>query len=121
MTLERLVHEFLATRRWSLDELVDRYRGPVPEESWRQWATGTPLSTFPEPSTLAAAAAALDVDVATVVLAAARSAGLAVEPRRRSSPESPAMASARDFEEQLAAELAGSELDDDRYRAEPTR
>ncbi|MGU3432977.1 hypothetical protein ACNHUS_08150 [Actinomycetes bacterium M1A6_2h] len=117
MTLERLIHEFLATRRWSLDDLVSRYHGSVSRESWRQWASGASLSTFPEPSTLAAAAAALDVDVVTVVLAAARSTGLAVDTRQPSGPESPAIASARDFEEQLSAELAGGELDDDEYRA----
>jgi hypothetical protein len=49
-------------------------------QRWQQLATGVRIKEFPEPTTVAAIAEALDVDVNRVVLAIARSLGLAVKP-----------------------------------------
>ncbi|WP_157932309.1 hypothetical protein [Mycobacteroides abscessus] len=62
----------------SYRELEARSDSIISAQRWQQLGTGVRMKEFPEPATLKAMAAALRVDVTQVVLASARSLGLAV-------------------------------------------
>lgn len=75
-------------------------------QRWQQLGTGVRIKEFPEPATIQAMADALEVDVASVVLAAAASIGLPVE-RRQSELAAMLPSNADDLtEEQRDAVLA---------------
>ncbi|MGH3494774.1 MAG: hypothetical protein ACRDQ1_16275 [Sciscionella sp.] len=65
-------------RGWSYRHLESRSHGMVRNQRWQQLATGERVKEFPAPATIVAIADTLEIDVTTVVLAAAASIGLGV-------------------------------------------
>ncbi|QCG77213.1 immunity repressor [Gordonia phage Lutum] len=78
-TLSELITERKTLRGFSYADLENRADSVISRQRWQQLGTGVRIKEFPEPATIEAMAAALDVDVAEVVLAAARSIGLNVQ------------------------------------------
>lgn len=78
-TLDQLISEQKSLRGYSYADLETRAKGVIRRQRWQQLGTGVRIKEFPEPATIEAMATALDVDVAVVVLAAARSIGLDVK------------------------------------------
>ncbi|QTF81751.1 hypothetical protein SEA_BEEGEE_48 [Gordonia phage BeeGee] len=78
-TLSELITERKTLRGFSYADLENRADAVITRQRWQQLGTGVRIKEFPEPATIEAMAAALDVDVAEVVLAAARSIGLNVQ------------------------------------------
>lgn len=78
-TLDELIAERKRLRGFSYTDLENRAGSVISRQRWQQLGTGVRIKEFPEPATLEAMAKALDVDVAEVVLAAARSIGLDVK------------------------------------------
>ncbi|WHU45170.1 hypothetical protein QNM97_14025 [Gordonia sp. L191] len=78
-TLSSLISERKRLRGFSYADLENRVDAAISRQRWQQLGTGVRIKEFPEPATISAMAAALDVDVAEVVLAAARSIGLDVK------------------------------------------
>lgn len=78
-TLSSLISERKRLRGFSYADLESRADAVISRQRWQQLGTGVRIKEFPEPATLTAMATALDVDVAEVVLAAARSIGLDVK------------------------------------------
>ncbi len=78
-TLDELIAERKRLRGFSYADLENRAVSTISRQRWQQLGTGVRIKEFPEPATLEAMATALDVDVAEVVLAAARSIGLDVK------------------------------------------
>ncbi len=78
-TLDELIAERKRLRGFSYADLENRAASTISRQRWQQLGTGVRIKEFPEPATLEAMATALDVDVAEVVLAAARSIGLDVK------------------------------------------
>lgn len=81
--LTDLIKERRDDRGWSYRELEARSDGVVKHQRWAQLTLGVRMKEIPTPETLRAIAVALEVDVTTVVLAAAASVGLPV--RQQSS------------------------------------
>lgn len=81
-TLADLIQARRADRGWSYRVLADRASHVFTAQRWQQLGTGVRIKEFPEPATIQAMADALEVDVASVVLAAAASIGLPVERRQ---------------------------------------
>lgn len=77
-TLRELVEDRVRQHGWSDLTLERRSGGVVSDSTWHWYQKGNRLKRLPDASSLLAIANALDVDVTTVVLAAARSAGLPV-------------------------------------------
>lgn len=102
-TLAELITQQKQRNGASYRTLEDRAGSVISAQRWQQLGTGTRINEFPEPATLQAIADALQVDIATVVLAAARSIGLKV--RRRSESDLAAMLPAS------AARLTGEQRD----------
>lgn len=78
-TLSELITEQKQRRGFSYADLENRADSAIRRQRWQQLGTGVRIKEFPEPATIEAMAKALDVDVAVVVLAAARSIGLDVK------------------------------------------
>jgi hypothetical protein len=78
-TLDELISERKQLRGFSYADLENRAGGVIRRQRWQQLGTSVRIKEFPEPATIQAMATALDVDVAVVVLAAARSIGLDVK------------------------------------------
>ncbi|MGK9270454.1 hypothetical protein KXR83_05565 [Williamsia muralis] len=78
-TLDELIGERKRLRGFSYADLENRADAVISRQRWQQLGTGVRVKEFPEPATITAMAKALDVDVAEVVLAAARSIGLDVK------------------------------------------
>jgi hypothetical protein len=77
-TLQQLIHERRGERSY-LD--LARESGNRPGLSaWQQWGTGKPRVSLPDTDSIRGMALALGVSQTEVLLAAARSAGLAVTP-----------------------------------------
>lgn len=76
--LAELIVTHKRARGWSYQQLADRSHGVIARQRWQQLATGVRMIEFPEPATLEAIAEGIDVDVTTVVVAAAASIGLPV-------------------------------------------
>lgn len=105
-TLADLIQARRAERGWSYRILADRADHVFSAQRWQQLGTGVRIKEFPEPATIQAMADALEVDVASVVLAAAASIGLPVE-RRQSELAAMLPSNADDLtEEQRDAVLA---------------
>lgn len=77
-TLADLIQRRKAARGWSYREIAARGNDVISAQRWQQLGTGVRLREFPEPSTLAGMADALEVDVSAVLLATAKSLGLDV-------------------------------------------
>lgn len=78
-TLANLITNRKRDRGLSYAELAAKTDYVVTRQRFQQLATSVRMKEFPEPATLAAIAAALEVDVALVVLATAESIGLSVD------------------------------------------
>ncbi|MGW8593190.1 hypothetical protein ACWGLC_15985 [Dietzia sp. NPDC055877] len=81
-TLADLIQARKAARGWSYREIAARGNDVISAQRWQQLGTGVRLREFPEPTTMAAMADALEVDVAAVLLATAKSLGLDVQRRQ---------------------------------------
>jgi hypothetical protein len=65
-------------RGWSYSDLERASDRALTRGRWQQLGSGVPQRKFPEPGSLTVIAQVLEVDMTTVVLAAARSLGLEV-------------------------------------------
>lgn len=83
-TLQQLIRARMDERGWNYADLAARSDERLSRGRWQQLGTGRKMAKFPEPDTLAAMADALEIDVATVLLAAGQTLGL---PIRRRAPE----------------------------------
>lgn len=83
LTLSKLVSDRMRERGWTLGDLVAHRRNTLSKSRWQQYATGARLKNVPDTGNLLAISEVLEVDVTTVILAAARQVGLGV--RRRGS------------------------------------
>ncbi len=80
-TLHQLVRSRIRERGWSYTDLERRSGHALSRGRWQQLGSGAPQRKFPDPASLVAIAQVLEVDITTVVLAAARSVGLDVSHR----------------------------------------
>ncbi len=76
--LHDLVRTGMQARGWSYGDLVRASGGALTRGRWQQLGSGVPQRKFPDPASLTIIAQTLEVDITTVVLAAARSVGLDV-------------------------------------------
>jgi hypothetical protein len=81
LTLQQLIRARMTERSWTYAELERRSDFALTKGRWQQLGSGTRIAAFPEPATIAKIGEVLEVDVTTVVLAAAQSVGL--DARRR--------------------------------------
>lgn len=65
---------------WSYSDLERRSEHSLSRGRWQQLGSGVPQKKFPDPASLLVIAHVLEVDITTVVLAAAQAVGLAVKP-----------------------------------------
>ncbi|MBC8090968.1 MAG: hypothetical protein H7Y15_03325 [Pseudonocardia sp.] len=78
VTLHDLVRSCMADHGWSYTDLENRSGHALSRGRWQQLGSGVPQKRFPDPASLTAIATVLDIDITTVVLAAARAVGLDV-------------------------------------------
>ncbi len=83
LNLQQLVRARMDERGWGYADLARRSGDRLTRGRWQQIGTGVRLTKFPDPLSLQAMADALEVDVTTVILAAARTLGL--DAHRRAS------------------------------------
>jgi transcriptional regulator with XRE-family HTH domain len=81
LTLQALIRARMDERGWSYADLARRSGDRLTRSRWQQIGTGVRVTNFPEPANLALMADVLEVDVTTVLLAAAQTLGL--DARRR--------------------------------------
>lgn len=81
-TLADLIKARRAERGWSYRQLAARADDVVSAQRWQQLGTDVRIKEFPEPATIQAISEALEVELSTVVLAAAGSIGLPVHRRQ---------------------------------------
>lgn len=70
----------MEARGWSYSDLERQSDGALTRGRWQQLGSGVEQKRFPDPSSLLVIARVLDVDITTVVLAAAQAVGLPVTP-----------------------------------------
>lgn len=75
-TLHQLVRSRMDEHGWSYTDLERRSARALSRGRWQQLGSGAQLKKFPDPASLVVIAQVLEVDITTVVLAAARSLGL---------------------------------------------
>lgn len=90
-TLRRLIRSRMAERGWSYADLERESGGALSRGRWQQLGSADAQNKFPHPESLRVIAQVLEIDVTSVVLAAARAVGL------------PVPAQAGDFADQLPA------------------
>jgi len=78
MALPQLVRARMAERGWSYSDLERRSGRALSRGRWQQLGSGVPQKKFPDPASLMVIAAVLEVDITTIVLAAAHTVGLDV-------------------------------------------
>lgn len=78
VTLNVLIRSRMTEHGWSYTDLENLSDHALTRGRWQQLGSGTPQKRFPDPASLSVMATVLDVDVTTVVLAAARAVGLDV-------------------------------------------
>jgi hypothetical protein len=76
--LSDLVRTGMRERGWSYSDLQRASNGALTRGRWQQLGSGVPQRKFPDPASLTVISQVLEVDITTVVLAAARSVGLDV-------------------------------------------
>lgn len=81
LNLRDLIRARIDERGWSFSDLERLSEGHLSRGRWHQLASGTRMTQFPEAETLILVADVLQIDVTTVVLAAAASLGVPVRPR----------------------------------------
>jgi hypothetical protein len=84
-TLQQLIRDRMADRRWSYGDVARR--GALPRSTVHHLATHDRLVRPPHPDTLAGLARGLDVPLDTVRAAAATAAGLVISPEPVTDPE----------------------------------
>ncbi len=77
-TLRRLIRSRMVERGWSYADLERESGGALSRGRWQQLGSADAQPTFPHPDSLAIIARVLQIDVTSVVLAAARAVGLPV-------------------------------------------
>lgn len=80
LTLHQLIRSRMDARGWSYSDLERRSDSALSRGRWQQLGSGVQQKRFPDPASLSVIAQVLDVDITTVVLAAAQAVGLAVTP-----------------------------------------
>lgn len=80
--LRELIRQRMRDRGWSYSDLERMSDRTLTRGRWQQLGSGVPQRRFPDPESLTAIARVLDVDITTVVLAAAQTVGLDVARRR---------------------------------------
>jgi hypothetical protein len=78
-TLAELITDQKEDSGLSYEQLAAKSDNVLTRQRFQQLGKGLRITEFPEPATLAAIAVSLDVDVALVVLATAKSIGLSVD------------------------------------------
>ena len=81
MPLHALIRAAMAERGWSYSDLERASGRALTRGRWQQLGSGVVQRKFPDPSSLSVISEVLEVDITTVVLAAARSVGLDVRTR----------------------------------------
>ena len=81
LSLHQLIRSRMDARGWSYSDLERRSDRALSRGRWQQLGSGVPQRKFPDPISLTVIARVLDVDITTVVLAAAQAVGLEVRPR----------------------------------------
>lgn len=80
LTLHQLIRDRMVRYGWSYSELERRSGRALSRGRWQQLGSGATQRKFPDPASLSVIAEVLDVDITTVVLAAARAVGLDTRP-----------------------------------------
>lgn len=80
LTLHQLIRSHMEARGWSYSDLERQSDGTLTRGRWQQLGSGVEQKRFPDPSSLLVIARVLNVDITTVVLAAAQAVGLRVTP-----------------------------------------
>ena len=80
LPLHELIRSRMKQHGWSYTDLARRSHDDLTRGRWQQLGSGLPQRKFPDPASLTLIAEALDVDLTTVVLAAAQAVGLDVRP-----------------------------------------
>lgn len=75
-TLSQLIRARMAERGWSYSDLEQESAQALSRGRWQQLGSGAEQRKFPDPASLTVIASVLQVDITTVVLAAARTLGL---------------------------------------------
>jgi hypothetical protein len=78
LTLHQLIRARMDVQGWSYSDLERQSDRALSRGRWQQLGSGVPQKKFPDPVSLLVIARVLEVDITTVVLAAARAVGLAV-------------------------------------------
>jgi hypothetical protein len=81
LSLHDLIRGCMKERGWSYSDLERASDRALTRGRWQQLGSGVQQRKFPDPSSLTVIANVLEVDITTVVLAAARSVGLDVRSR----------------------------------------
>ena len=80
LPLDALIRSRMEDRGWSYSDLARRSGQALTRGRWQQLGSGLQQRKFPDPSSLTVIADALEIDITTVVLGAARTLGLNVRP-----------------------------------------
>ncbi|WP_433786758.1 hypothetical protein ACQPX6_08115 [Actinomycetospora sp. CA-101289] len=78
LPLHDLIQARMQERGWSYSDLERAAGRALTRGRWQQLGSGAPLRKFPDPGSLTVISQVLEVDITTVVLAAAQSLGLDV-------------------------------------------
>lgn len=78
LPLHDLIQARMRERGWSYSDLERTAGRALTRGRWQQLGSGAPLRKFPDPGSLTVISQVLEVDITTVVLAAAQSLGLDV-------------------------------------------
>jgi hypothetical protein len=81
LSLHELIRACMKERQWSYSDLERASDRALTRGRWQQLGSGVPQRKFPDPASLTVISQVLEVDIRTVVLAAARSVGLDVRSR----------------------------------------
>ncbi|MFC5062981.1 helix-turn-helix domain-containing protein [Actinomycetospora atypica] len=79
--LDALIRAAMKERGWTYSDLERASGRALTRARWQQLGSGVVQRKFPDPSSLSVISEVLEVDITTVVLAAARSVGLDVRTR----------------------------------------
>lgn len=80
-TLHQLIRLRMEAHGWSYSDLERRSDRALSRGRWQQLGSGVEQKKFPDPTSLTVIAQVLDVDITTVVLAAAQAVGLDARPQ----------------------------------------
>lgn len=81
LSLHDLIRAAMKERQWSYSDLERASDRALTRGRWQQLGSGVSQRKFPDPASLTVISHVLEIDIRTVVLAAARSVGLDVRSR----------------------------------------